>query len=76
MTKLISKFLDLISAFFFPGIGVTNIDPAKSDYPDRPKDEVFSPQADEVISSPSKPAHQPASTSVTAKRDQEFWETL
>ncbi len=76
MTKLISKFFDLVSLLFFPGIGVTEIEPKKSDYPGRRKDEVFSPKADKVISTPSKPVPKPASASVTAKRDKEFWETI
>jgi hypothetical protein len=67
---------DLISRFFFPGLGVSDIEPKKSDYPDRPKNEAFSPKADEVISTPSKLATKPASLSATAKRDNEFWETL
>ncbi len=76
MTKLIAKLLDLVSLFFFPGTNIVEIGPKKSDYPDRPKDVAFSPQADAVLAQPSKMTKKPAASSITEKRDKEFWETL
>ena len=67
---------DLISRLFFPGLGVSDIEPDKSDYPIRSKGEVFSQIAEDVISKPSKISGKPAQASVTAKRDKEFWETF